>query len=167
MPCLPGCCHASSTVVIMHWTSEPVSHPQWNVVIYKSCLSHCVSLQQWNPKTLPNSYIYVLIPSHMSFTLHSQYGIKSHKLGWIFPWDHRKMENKLPRGQSAISSENIMQWQGGRGHCNKIILDVVLLACSTMFGKLKQEDLKFEARVGFLKRPCLKPVKWSSLWNLS
>jgi hypothetical protein len=39
------------TMVIMDWTSETVSQPQLSVCLYKSCLSHGVSSQQWNPKT--------------------------------------------------------------------------------------------------------------------
>jgi hypothetical protein len=37
-------------VMIMGWTSEPVSQPQLNVVPYKSCLGHGVSSQQWKPQ---------------------------------------------------------------------------------------------------------------------
>jgi hypothetical protein len=43
--CLPGYCHAP-TLMIMDWTSEPVSHPQLNVVFYKTCLGHGVCSQQ-------------------------------------------------------------------------------------------------------------------------
>jgi hypothetical protein len=45
---LPGHCHAP-TLVIMDWTSEPVSQPRLNVVLYKSCLGHGVCSQQWKP----------------------------------------------------------------------------------------------------------------------
>jgi hypothetical protein len=34
-------------MMIMDWTSEPVSQPPLNVVLYKSCLGHGVSSQQW------------------------------------------------------------------------------------------------------------------------
>jgi hypothetical protein len=37
------------TLMIMDWTSEPVSRPQLNVCLYKSCLSHGISSQQWKP----------------------------------------------------------------------------------------------------------------------
>jgi hypothetical protein len=37
MPCLPGCCHAPA-LMIMDWTSEPVSQPQLGFVLYKTCL---------------------------------------------------------------------------------------------------------------------------------
>ena len=35
------------TMMITDWTSEPVSQPQLNVVLYKSCFGHSVSSQQW------------------------------------------------------------------------------------------------------------------------
>ena len=36
-------------MMIMDWTSETVSQPQLNVVLYKSCLGYGVSSQQWKP----------------------------------------------------------------------------------------------------------------------
>ena len=38
-PCLPGCCHAS-TVMIMGWTSKTISQPQLNICLCKGCLDH-------------------------------------------------------------------------------------------------------------------------------
>ena len=40
-------------MMIMDWTSETVSQPQWNVCLYKSCLGHGLSSQQWNSETAP------------------------------------------------------------------------------------------------------------------
>ena len=37
VPCLPRCCHAS-TLMITHWTSEPVSQLQLNVVLIRVAL---------------------------------------------------------------------------------------------------------------------------------
>jgi hypothetical protein len=35
-------------MMVMDWTSETVSQPEVNVVLYKSCLGHGVSSWQWN-----------------------------------------------------------------------------------------------------------------------
>ena len=45
VPCLPGCCHASHHDD-NELPSEPVSQPQLNVVLYKSCFGNGVSSQQ-------------------------------------------------------------------------------------------------------------------------
>ena len=44
-PCLPELCHAPS-LMTMDKTSGPVSQPQLNAVLYKSCLGHGISSQQ-------------------------------------------------------------------------------------------------------------------------
>lgn len=44
-PCLTTILPA---IIIMDWTSEPVSQPQVNVVLCKSCHGYGVSSQQWN-----------------------------------------------------------------------------------------------------------------------
>ena len=59
-PCLPGCCHASS-LMIMDWTSEPVSQPLLVIFPYKGCLGHGVSSQQWKPSlTHTHTHMYSL-----------------------------------------------------------------------------------------------------------
>lgn len=40
-------CHVCLPAAVMFgWTSEPVNQPQLNVVLYRSCLGHCVFSQQ-------------------------------------------------------------------------------------------------------------------------
>ena len=55
-PCLPGCCHAS-TMMIMDLTSETVSQAQLNVVLYKSCHGPGVSSQQWEAQLKYSLYM--------------------------------------------------------------------------------------------------------------
>jgi hypothetical protein len=61
---LPGCCHPS-VMIIMDWTSEPVSQPQLNVVLYKSCLGHGICSQQRNPNA----------GTHIAYTVKSQHPV--------------------------------------------------------------------------------------------
>ena len=51
-PCLPRCCHVP-TLMIMGWTSEPVSQPQLNVVLIGVVL---VMVSVHNSKTLTKIY---------------------------------------------------------------------------------------------------------------
>jgi len=44
-PGLPGCSHVPA-LMIMDWTSDPVSQPQLNVVLYKTYIGHGVCSQQ-------------------------------------------------------------------------------------------------------------------------
>ena len=46
-PCLPRWCHAPALMII-DWTSEPVSWPQLNF-LYKCVSGHGVCSQQWKP----------------------------------------------------------------------------------------------------------------------
>jgi hypothetical protein len=48
-PCLPGCCHVP-TLMIMAWTSEPVSQPQLNVVLIRVAL---VAGWSWRTPLIP------------------------------------------------------------------------------------------------------------------
>jgi hypothetical protein len=51
--CPPRHCHAA-TLMIMDWASEPVSQPQINVVLHKSCLSQ-------TPMRLPSSPFSIML----------------------------------------------------------------------------------------------------------
>jgi hypothetical protein len=64
VPCLPGCCHAP-TLMIMDWTSEPVSQPQLNVVSIRLAL--------------------VMVSVHSSKTL-TMAGAMAHQLKTILQW---------------------------------------------------------------------------------
>jgi hypothetical protein len=68
LPCLPRqCCHASA-IRIMDWTSDSVSKPKLNIVLYKSCCGHGVHSNETQTKTPSNSHSEVprqsLLPPH-------------------------------------------------------------------------------------------------------
>ena len=56
-PCLPRCCHVP-TLMIMDWTSEPISRPQLNVVLLRVAL---VMVSVHSSKTLTETHICIHI----------------------------------------------------------------------------------------------------------
>ena len=65
-PCLPGCCHAPAMMII-DWSSEPVSQPQLHIVLISVALDLCLGSQY--PGSPASSHIYQTYWDPLQFSL--------------------------------------------------------------------------------------------------